>query len=90
MRGSERALALGVVTVLCVGGCGGSRATPVGMGGNLPPGLSSQGRTIQMSQLYLAPILIDEVGNVLSYPAIYLWNQPTDSVNMVPEWVTFP
>ena len=27
------------------------------------------------SQLYMAPIVVDEAGNVTTYPAIYLWNQ---------------
>lgn len=53
---------------------------------NIPPGTSSRGRTIPISQLYLAPILIDETFQVISYPAIYLWNQPTTSVNTTPEW----
>ncbi len=56
---------------------------------NIPPGTSSKGRTIQMSQLYLAPILVDENFQVNSFPAIYLWNQPTNSVNTTPAWETF-
>jgi hypothetical protein len=56
---------------------------------NIPPGISSTGRTIQMSQLYLAPILIGEDFQVNSYPAIYLWNQPTNSVNTTPAWESF-
>lgn len=57
---------------------------------NLPPGQSSKGRTIQISQLYLAPILIGgEQFTVTTYPAIYLWNQPTTSVNTTPAWETF-
>jgi hypothetical protein len=55
---------------------------------NLPSGISATGRTIPISQLYLAPILLDSTGNVITFPAIYLWNQPTDSVNMIPEWYT--
>jgi hypothetical protein len=57
---------------------------------NLPTGLSSKGRTIQISQLYLAPILIGgEQFQVATFPAIYLWNQPTTSVNTTPAWETF-
>jgi hypothetical protein len=41
-----------------------------------------------MQQLYLAPIFIDLNFNVATYPAIYLWNQPSDTVNITPEWVT--
>ena len=55
---------------------------------DLPPGVSSRGRTIPMQQLYLAPIFIDLSFNVATYPAIYLWNQPSDTVNVTPEWVT--
>ena len=56
----------------------------------LPPGTSSKGRTIQISQLYLAPVLISgETFQVTTYPAIYLWNQPTTSVNTTPAWETF-
>lgn len=56
----------------------------------LPPGQSSAGRTIQISQLYLAPILVGgEQFSVTTYPAIYLWNQPTNSVNTTPAWETF-
>jgi hypothetical protein len=57
---------------------------------NLPPGTSSTNRTIQISQLYLAPVLISgETFQVTTYPAIYLWNQPTTSVNTTPAWETF-
>lgn len=57
---------------------------------NLPTGVSSKGRTIQISQLYLAPILVGgEQFTVTTYPAIYLWNQPTTSVNTTPAWETF-
>jgi hypothetical protein len=56
----------------------------------LPPVASSAGRPIQISQLYLAPILIGgEQFTVTTYPAIYLWNQPTNSVNTTPAWETF-
>lgn len=55
---------------------------------NLPPAMSSRGRTIQVSQLYLAPIMIDDQFNLTTYPAIYLWNQPSNSVNTIPEWET--
>jgi hypothetical protein len=57
---------------------------------NLPPQPSSTQRQIQMSQLYLAPILISgEQFQVATFPAIYLWNQPTNSVNTTPAWETF-
>jgi hypothetical protein len=50
---------------------------------------TTTGRTVNLSQLYLAPILVDETGGVSSFPAIYLWNQPTDRVNTTPAWETF-
>jgi hypothetical protein len=56
----------------------------------IPPGTSSKGRTIPIQQLYLAPIFIDPgFGVAITYPAIYLWNQPTTTVNLTPEWVTY-
>ena len=36
-----------------------------------------------ITPLYLAPVIQDEFG-ITSYPAILLWNQPTDSVNTTP------
>jgi hypothetical protein len=45
-------------------------------------------RSIEISQLYVAPILVGELG-ITSYPAIYLWNQPTTTVNTTPAWQTF-
>jgi hypothetical protein len=56
---------------------------------DIPPQASSTGRQIKMSQLYLAPVVIDETQGINSYPAIYLWNQPTTSVNTTPAWETF-
>lgn len=46
------------------------------------------GKTRQISQLYMAPVLQTEAG-IQSFPAIYLWNQPTDRVNTTPAWETF-
>jgi hypothetical protein len=46
------------------------------------------GHTITISQLYMAPVVVTETG-INSYPAIYLWNQPTDQVNTTPAWSTF-
>jgi hypothetical protein len=42
-----------------------------------------------VSQLYLAPVVIGDSGTVTSYPAIYLWNQPTTTVNTTPAWDAF-
>jgi hypothetical protein len=46
-------------------------------------------RSIEISQLYMAPVIMSETQIPISYPAIYLWNQPTDSVNTTPAWETF-
>jgi hypothetical protein len=41
---------------------------------------------IHVTQLY-ASVVVDSPENGLkSYPAIYLWNQPTDTLNMTPIW----
>jgi hypothetical protein len=55
----------------------------------LPPvkGMGNDGLH-QISQLYMAPVVLGETG-FISYPAIYLWNQPTDRVNTTPAWATF-
>jgi hypothetical protein len=56
---------------------------------DLPPGRSTMtNRSIPISQLYMAPVIQSEF-EIFSYPAIYLWNQPTDSVNTTPAWETF-
>lgn len=55
---------------------------------DLPP-FNTGSKLVQLSQLYLAPIVIDENFQIQSYPAIYLWNQPTDRVNTTPAWETF-
>jgi len=39
-------------------------------------------------QLYIAPIVIEN-GQVKTYPALYLWNQPTDENNHTPAWDNF-
>jgi hypothetical protein len=46
-------------------------------------------RLINISQLYVAPILVGELDAITTFPAIYLWNQPTDSVNTTPAWESF-
>lgn len=58
---------------------------------DIPPVTSKYGakRQIQISQLYIAPVIIPENGVPQSYPAIYLWNQPADTVNTTPAWETF-
>ena len=57
---------------------------------DLPAVTSKYGgkRSIKISQLYVAPVLVGELG-ITSFPAIYLWNQPTDTVNTTPAWESF-
>jgi len=58
---------------------------------DIPPISSNYGakRSIQISQLYVAPVIMDETGLPRSYPAIYLWNQPQNTVNTTPAWEVF-
>ena len=58
---------------------------------DIPPVQSQYGakRSIQVSQLYVAPVVLDEFGMAQSYPAIYLWNQSTQTVNTTPAWEVF-
>jgi hypothetical protein len=57
---------------------------------DIPPVTSKYGskRSINISQLYVAPIVVGELG-ITSYPAIYLWNQPNTTVNTTPAWQSF-
>ena len=42
------------------------------------------------SQLYMAAIVRnEETGEYTNYPAVYLWNQETDSSNLTPAWDNF-
>jgi hypothetical protein len=54
----------------------------------LPPVMGVDKVLHQISQLYMAPLVRTETG-FTSYPAIYLWNQPTTKVNTTPAWSTF-
>jgi mono/diheme cytochrome c family protein len=40
-------------------------------------------------QLYLAAVVVDEIGNLTTTPALYLWNQPPTENNHTPAWDTF-
>jgi hypothetical protein len=40
-------------------------------------------------QLYVTPVVTDEIGTVTTYPAIYLWNQPAAEHNHTPAWDAF-
>ena len=43
-------------------------------------------------QLYVAPVVVDEAGEtptVVTYPALYLWNQPAAENNHTPAWDVF-
>jgi dipeptidyl aminopeptidase/acylaminoacyl peptidase len=41
------------------------------------------------AQLYVTGVVIDEVGNVTTTPALYLWNQPSTDGNHTPSWDDF-
>lgn len=41
------------------------------------------------SQLYLAAVVVDKDGNIVTYPATYIWNQTTDTANLTPAWDEF-
>jgi WD40-like Beta Propeller Repeat len=59
----------------------------------LPPvTTSSNGQTkiVQVSQLYITAVVTDlEKGVEMTYPAIYLWNQPQSRLNTTPAWDNF-
>lgn len=54
---------------------------------------------VRSSQLYMAGLVVDEAGNITSYPALYLWNQnrvvvngvatTIQSSNLTPAWDEF-
>jgi len=53
----------------------------------LPPVTATKGdnQTHEVSQLYLTAITLKD-GKYKTYHSVYLWNQPTDSVNTTPVW----
>jgi hypothetical protein len=40
-------------------------------------------------QLYVAPMTVDAMHNITTYPALYLWNQPEMEHNHTPAWDVF-
>ncbi|MDZ4694845.1 MAG: hypothetical protein SGI86_06810 [Deltaproteobacteria bacterium] len=46
------------------------------------------GSTVSVSQLYLTAVVEDESG-IRTFPAIYMWNQSTDTLNTTPAWEAF-
>lgn len=54
---------------------------------DIPPGHSNynNNKPIPISQLYVAGVVV-EGDKITSYPAIYLWNQDTKTVNTTPVW----
>jgi len=46
------------------------------------------GSLVQVSQLYITAVVETEDG-IKTFPAIYLWNQPTDTLNTTPAWEAF-
>jgi hypothetical protein len=43
---------------------------------------------VQVSQLYMTAVVRTEDG-LATYPAVYLWNQPTTRLNTTPAWEAF-
>jgi hypothetical protein len=40
-------------------------------------------------QLYVTPVVVDDAGDVVTFPALYLWNQPATEGNHTPAWDSF-
>jgi hypothetical protein len=43
----------------------------------------------QLPQLYITPVVVDTDGNITTYHALYLWNQPDTESNHTPAWDYF-
>jgi hypothetical protein len=43
-------------------------------------------QVIQVSQLYMTLVTVEGGGKVVSHPALYLWNQPPETLNTTPIW----
>jgi hypothetical protein len=41
------------------------------------------------AQLYITAVVVDEVGQLSTFPALYLWNQPSTDGNHTPSWDDF-
>jgi hypothetical protein len=41
------------------------------------------------AQLYITGVVVDEVGQITTTPALYLWNQPSSDGNHTPSWDDF-
>ncbi|NVB85066.1 MAG: hypothetical protein HOV81_42255 [Kofleriaceae bacterium] len=50
---------------------------------------SSKRRPGGTPQLYVVPATVDATGAITTYPALYLWNQPTNERNHTPAWDDF-
>ncbi|HVR61663.1 MAG TPA: hypothetical protein VMU50_07170 [Polyangia bacterium] len=44
------------------------------------------GDAVQITQMYVTAIVQHDNGQIDTYPAIYLWNQPTTTINATPIW----
>jgi hypothetical protein len=53
-----------------------------------PPVRAKDGSMVQVSQLYMTAVVASETG-LQTYPAIYLWNQNTATLNTTPAWDSF-
>jgi hypothetical protein len=50
--------------------------------------VAALGGEVQVSQLYVTAVVRTET-SLSTYPAIYLWNQPTTTLNTTPAWEAF-
>jgi len=46
-------------------------------------------KDVMISQLYVTAVVVNEIGQITTYPAIYLWNQAEDRINLTPAWEDF-
>lgn len=49
----------------------------------------SSTRAYGRPQLYVTPVVDDGAGTLVTYPALYLWNQPSTEANHTPAWDNF-
>jgi Tol biopolymer transport system component len=50
---------------------------------------SSKRGPSSIPQIYVVPVTVDGTGAIATFPAIYLWNQPSTERNHTPAWDTF-
>ena len=65
-------------------------STRLGLPGidNMPPPGACIPAKVLIAQLYVTAVVRSEQG-IETFPAIYLWNQSTDTINLTPAWEDF-